>query len=388
VLDLATVVAGPFVATLLGDFGADVIKVELPGRGDTLRTLGPVKDDTSYWWAAEARNTRGVTLDLRRPEGKALLLRLVAISDVLVENFVPGTLEGWGLGPDVLQAANPRLVVVRVSGFGQTGPYRNRPGYDRIGAAFGGLWHLTAHPGQEPVRPGLSVVDYLTGAFATIGALIALYLRDAAGMATGQVIDAALFESVVRVLEFTATHYSATGTVRAPVGNSGAASPAGAFRTRDGRWVMLVVGEYRQFQRLMRAVEADDLAEDARYVTNAGRAAGKDRLDEALARWIGSHDLAEVLDRFEAADVPMSASYNIADLFGDPQVAARADLVAVDDPAFGPVKMQGVTPKLSATPGSIRRPAPLMGQDNAEVYSGLLGCTNADLEALKASRVI
>jgi len=383
VIDIATVLAGPFVATTLGDFGADVIKVEIPGRGDTLRTLGPVKGDTSYWFAVDARNKRGITLDLRKPEGKALLLELVAISDVLVENFVPGTLESWDLGPDRLQAVNPRLVIVRVSGYGQTGPYRNRPGYDRIGSAFGGLWHLTGRPDDEPMRPGLSVVDFLTGAFSTVGALIALYVRDALGSDKGQVIDSALFESVLRAQEFTATHYSATGTVRNRVGNGGPAIPAGAFQTRDHRWVMLIVGEYRMFQRLMRAVDRDDLAEDLRFLTNAGRTESQQELDGALKQWINGHDLSVVMDRLQGADIPMSASYTIADLFADPHVAARGDLVEVDDPALGRVTMQGVVPKLSETPGAIRRPAPLLGQHNREVYEGLLGLSDTELRRLQ-----
>ena len=388
VIDIATVVAGPFAATLLGDFGADVLKVELPGRGDMLRAFGPGQEGRSYWWAAEARNKRGLTLDLRAPAAKALLLRLCAVSDVLVENFVPGTLEGWGLGPAVLQAANPRLVIVRVSGYGQTGPYRGRPGYDRIGAAFGGLWHLTGFPGAEPVRPGLSVVDYMTGAFAMIGALLALYVRDATDNGRGQIIDAALFESVVRTLEFTATHYSATGAIRDRIGNAGPAVPSGAYATRDGRWVMLVAGEYRQFQRLMRAVGADDLADDPEFATNAGRVKGRARLDAALAAFVGARDLSAVMDALEPADVPLSASYNIADLFADPHVAARGDLVAVDDPEFGPLRMQGVSPKLSANPGSVRAPAPQLGEHNDAVYGDLLGCGAEELAALRRDGVI
>jgi crotonobetainyl-CoA:carnitine CoA-transferase CaiB-like acyl-CoA transferase len=388
VLDVATVVAGPFVASLFGDFGADVLKVELPGRGDTLRGLGPVKGDSSYWWAAESRNKRGITLDLRKPAGKELLLRLVAVSDVLVENFVPGTLESWDLAPDRLQQVNPRLVIVRVSGFGQTGPYRHRPGYDRVGAAFGGLWHLTGFPGEEPARPGLAIVDYMTGAFSTIGALMALYVRDAGGMGRGQVIDAALYESVVRSLEFTATHYSATDSVRDRIGNGGPAQPAGAFHTRDGRWVMIAIGEDRMYKRMMRAVERDDLAEDPRFATNVGRVQGKDELLAAIAAWIGAHHLTDVQDRLEQADIPMSASYTIADLFADPHVAERGSLAEVEDPAIGRVRMQGIVPKLSETPGAIRRPAPLLGEHNDEVYRVLLGLDERELQNLREQGVI
>jgi crotonobetainyl-CoA:carnitine CoA-transferase CaiB-like acyl-CoA transferase len=388
VLDIATVLAGPFVATTLGDFGADVIKIELPGRGDTLRTLGPVQGDTSYWWAVDARNKRGITLDLRKPAGKELLLGLIALSDVLVENFVPGTLESWDLAPERLQAANPRLVIVRVSGFGQTGPYRGRPGYDRIGAAFGGLWHLTGRPNEEPMRPGLSVIDYLTGAFSTVGALLALYVRDALGSGKGQIIDSALFESALRAQEFTAVHYSKTGTVRDRVGNGGPAVPSGAFRTRDDRWVMLIVGEYRMFQRLMRAVERDDLADDRRFHANSARSIHQAELNGAIREWIACHDLSLVMDRLQAADIPMSASYTIADLFDDPHVAARGDLVEVDDPELGRVRMQGIVPKLSDTPGNVHRPAPMLGQHNDEIYTGLLGLDTTQQQRLHDEGVI
>jgi len=388
VIDLATVVAGPFMATLLADFGADVIKVELPRRGDTLRTLGPVKEGTSYWFAADARNKRGITLDLRTPRGRELLLKLVTVADVLVENFVPGTLEGWGVGPEVLHAANPRLVIARVSGFGQTGPNRHLPGYDRVGAAFGGLWHLTGAPDGEPQRPGLSVVDYMTGMLTTIGTLIALYTRDTGGSGRGQVIDMALYEAVVRALEFTATHYSATGVVRNRVGNGGAAQPAGAFRTRDGRWVLLIAGETRMFQRLMHAVDRPDLADDPRFATNAGRAAAQDLLHDAIRAWIAARDLAVVMARLREADVPAAAGYTIADLMVDPHVQARGDFVPVHDPELGELAMQGVMPRLSETPGAIYRPAPRLGEHNREVYADLLGLSAAEIASLSEAGVI
>ncbi len=388
VLDLATVLAGPFVATELGDFGADVIKVEIPGRGDTLRTLGPVQGNTSYWWATESRNKRGITLDLRQPAGKALLLRLCAVSDVLVENFVPGTLESWELGPEVLQGANPRLVIVRVSGFGQTGPYRGRPGYDRIGAAFGGLWHLTGHPEAEPVRPGLSVVDYMTGMLSTIGALIALYARDAGGSGRGQIVDTALYESVVRALEFTAAHFSSTGVVRQAAGNGGPATPSGAYRTKDERWVMLIAADLRQFQRLMQALDCPAMADDPRFTTNAARTEHREEINAAIAAFARDHDLAEIMQRLEKADIPMTASYNVADLFADPHVAERSVLVDVEDPQLGPLRMQGVVPKLSATPGRVRQPAPTLGQHNAAVFGELLGLDAREMAVLREAGVV
>jgi crotonobetainyl-CoA:carnitine CoA-transferase CaiB-like acyl-CoA transferase len=387
VLDLGTVVAGPFMATLLGDFGADVLKVELPNRGDMLRHLGPVRNGTSYWFAADARNKRSITLDLRQPAGRDLLLRLVAVSDVLIENFIPGTLDGWGLDAATLRAANPHLIIARASGFGQTGPYRKRPGYDRVGVAFGGLWYQTGDPDGPPMRPGTSIADYLTGTFGALGVLMALYHRDARG-GPAQEIDAALFESIFRVLEFTAVLYDRDGVVRGRVGNSGPAAPSGAFRTRDGGYVMLAVAEDGMYDRLMRAVGRPDLADEPRYRSAPGRMADRAPIEDAIAAWAARQDLAGALAVLEAAEIPAAPSTTIADIFADPQYAARDDIVTADDPALGPVRMQGVTPKLSLTPGSVRRGAPLLGEHNAEVYGSLLGLTEGDMARLRDARAI
>jgi crotonobetainyl-CoA:carnitine CoA-transferase CaiB-like acyl-CoA transferase len=381
VIDLGTVVAGPFVSTLLADFGAEVIKVELPGRGDTLRQLGPLKDGTSLWFAAEARGKKSVTLDLRRAEGRAVLLRLAAVADALVENFIPGTLDGWGLDAATLQAANPQLIIARASGYGQTGPYRRRPGYDRIGLAFSGLWHITGLPDTEPVRPGTSLADYLTGTFGALGLVMALYHRDARG-GEAQEIDASLFESVFRTMEYTATHYDQTGAVRGRSGNAGPAVPSGAFRTRDDRWLMLVVAEDRMYARLMRAIGRDDLADDSRYTTAPGRLSDRGPIEDAIRAWVAEHDAARALSVLHEAEIPVAESATIADAFTDPQFAARDAIVTVDDPALGPVRMQGITPKLSKTPGAIRRGAPLLGQHNAEVFGNLLGMSAAELARL------
>lgn len=387
VIDIGTMIAGPFAATLLADFGAEVIKVELPGRGDMLRHLGPVRNGTSLWFAADARNKKSVTLDLRRPAGRALLLRLVAVADVLVENFVPGTLDGWGLDEKTLRAANPRLIIFRASGFGQTGPYRRRPGYDRVGVAFGGLWHITGKPGDEPIRPGTSIADYLTGTFGALGLMLALYHRDARG-GPAQAIDGSLFESVFRLMEYTAVHYHLEGVVRDRTGNAGPAVPSGAFRTCDGRWVALVAAEDAMYGRLMRAIGREDLASDPRYQTAPGRAADREPLEAAIRQWVAAHPLAEVLATFEAADVPAAASTTIADIFADPHYAAREAIVTTEDPALGTVRMQGVTPRLSHTPGAVRRGAPLLGEHNREVYEGLLGLDPAELARLHGEGVI
>jgi crotonobetainyl-CoA:carnitine CoA-transferase CaiB-like acyl-CoA transferase len=388
VLDLGTMIAGPFTATLLGDFGADVVKVELPGRGDTLRRMGPVADGGhSYWFAADARNKRSITLDLRLPAGRELLLRLVDVVDVVVENFVPGTMARWGLGADVLRARNPRLIVSHASGYGQTGPYAARPGYDRVGVAFGGLWHLTGEAGGEPMRPGLSLADYMTGAYGALGVVLALFHRDARG-GDGQEVDAALYESVFRAMEYTVARYAATGAVRDREGNRGPAAPTGAFRAGDGRWLAVAVAEDAMYARLMRAIGRDDLAADPRFAHAPGRLAGRAEVEGALAEWVAARTAAEAQEALVAAEIPAALELTIEDAFTDPHYAAREMIVPVDDPLLGPIAIQGITPRLSATPGRVARPAPRMGEHNAEVYGDYLGLTAADLAALREAGVI
>lgn len=387
VLDLGTMIAGPFAATLLADFGAEVIKVELPGRGDTLRHLGPVGDGSSFWFSADARNKKSVTLDLRTASGQDLLLRLVPHADALVENFVPGTLDGWGLTGDRLRAANPRLIIARASGFGQTGPYRSRPGYDRVGAAFSGLWHITGHPDGAPVRTGTSMTDYLTGTMGAFGLMVALYHRDQHG-GPAQEIDASLFESDFRTMEYTAIHYGRDGMVRGRVGNAGPAVPSGAFQTRDGRWITLAVAEDKMYARLMRAIGRTDLAEDERYIHAPGRTADRLPIEAAVAAWVAGQTLEQAQQLLAGADIAAGAGYTIADCFADPHYAAREAIVEIDDPTFGPIWMQGVTPKLSHTPGSIRRGGPRLGEHNVDVLGGLLGLSSEELDRLRGERVI
>ena len=387
VIDLGTVVAGPFAATLLADFGAEVIKVELPGRGDTLRQLGPVRGDTSLWFAADARNKKSVTVDLRRPAGRGLLLQLVTVADALVENFVPGTLDGWGLDGGTLRAANPRLIIARASGFGQTGPYRRRPGYDRIGVAFGGLWHQTGEPDGAPMRTGTSIADYLTGTFGALGLMMALYHRDVHG-GPAQEIDAALFESIFRVMEYTVVQHGLDGTVRRRVGNSGPAVPSGAFRTRDGRWLMLAVAEDKMYARLMRGIGRPDLADDPRFRTAPGRTEDRAPIEDAIRDWAATRDLADALTALEAAEIPAATSMTVADIFADPHYAAREAIVTAEDPALGTVRMQGITPKLSETPGAVRRGAPLLGEHNAEVFGELLGLSAKAIAGLQEEGVV
>ena len=403
VLDLGTRIGAPFAATLLGDFGAEVVKVEQPGVGDFMRGIGPFEGGYSLWWAVEGRNKKSVTCDLRKPEGRDVLKRLVVHADALVENFQPGTLEDWGLGPDVLRAINPRLVVSRVSVHGQTGPYRARPGLDRNGIAMGGLLHLTGYKDRPPVRPGIIVSDYLTAVFNAFALMMALWERDRAegagearpapappaGGRPGQEIDLALYGSILRVLEHTVATYDRLGVVRGREGNRLANSaPLDNWETRDGHFVAIVAAGDGLFPRLARLMHREDLLADPRFSTLAARVAHADEINGIVADWCRARDAAEIERLCLEAEVPFARTYTVADICADPHVAERGDLVEVDDPVVGPVRMQGVYPRLSRTPGSVRRGAPLLGEHNDEIYRGLLGMDDAEIGRLRAARVI
>jgi crotonobetainyl-CoA:carnitine CoA-transferase CaiB-like acyl-CoA transferase len=387
VLDLGTVIAGPFTATILGDFGAEVLKVELPGLGDPLRGLGPVKaEGGSFWFSTEGRNKKSITLDLRKQPGREILFRLVEVSDVLVENFVPGTLERWDIGPDELHARNPRLVISRASGYGQTGPYRNRPSFDRVGVAFGGLWEITGND-SGPMKPGAAVADYLTGTFGALGVILALYWRDAR-QGAGQVVDAALYESILRILEYAPAVYSGTGMVRERVANEGQGVPSNGFRASDGRWIGVSVTDLVTFQRLMDTIGRPEIAADPRCTTISGRVANRALIEGALGEWIAQRPGQEALATLVGARIPSGMNQTIAEIFEDPHVATRDMLVDVDDLIHGPLRIQGVSPKLSATPGSVRAPAPLVGQHNDEVYRELLQMSEEELNELREQGIV
>lgn len=403
VLDLGTRIGAPFAATLLADFGAEVVKIEQPGVGDFMRGIGPFEDGYSLWWAVEGRNKKSVTCDLRKPEGREILKRLVAHADALVENFQPGTLEDWGVGPDVLRAINPRLVVSRVSVHGQTGPYRARPGLDRNGIAMGGLLHLTGYKDRPPVRPGIIVSDYLTAVFNAFALVMALWERDRAegtgeacpapappaGGRPGQEIDLALYGSILRVLEHTVASYDRLGVVRGREGNRLANSaPLDNWETRDGHFVAIVAAGDGLFPRLARLMDREDLLADPRFSTLASRVSHSDEINGIVADWCRARDAAEIERLCLEAEVPFARTYTVADICADPHVAARGDLVEVADPVVGPVRMQGVYPRLSRTPGSVRRGAPLLGEHNDEIYRGLLGMDDAEIARLRAARAI
>jgi len=394
VLDLGTRIAAPFAATLLADLGADVIKVELPGQGDFLRTIGPYVDGHSLFWAVEGRNRRSITLDLRQPRGQELLKRLVAVSDAVVENFQPGTLEGWGLGYDDLVAVNPGIVLTRATVYGQDGPYRDRPGLDRNGIAVGGLLYVTGYPDRPPVRPGVVVSDYLTGVFNAFALISALYERDRRARETGaaprgQWVDLSLYESVMRIMEHTFAAYDRLGVVREREGNRlRNSAPLDNWETADGKWVCIVAAGDGLFPRLCRAMARDDLLADPRFRTMATRAEHGDAVNGIVAAWVRRHTAAEVEAVLERHEVPFGVAYSAADVFADAHVQARGDLEVVDDPTIGPVRMQGVYPRFSRTPGRIRRGAPRLGEHDHEVYRGLLGLSEAEVAALRADRVI
>ena len=393
VLDLGTRIAAPFCAGLLGEQGAEVIKVEQPGRGDFMRDIGPFAtgtegERTSLFWAVEGRGRKSVTIDLRTSRGQDLVRRLAAHADVLCENFRPGTLEGWGLGPADL---DPRLVIVRISAFGQDGPYAERPGLDRSGIAYGGLLHLTGHPDRPPVRPGVTTSDYLTGAFAAQAAVAALYRRDAGTAATGRgaVIDAALYGSVLRILEWTLAAYDRLGVVREREGNRLANSaPLDNYPTADGRYVCLVAGSDANFARLCAAMDRSDLLTDPRFASLAERAKHGDEINRIVAAWTAAHSAAEVEAAAVAHGVPVATAYSAADIADDPHMAARGDLVAIDDPVLGRLRQQAPFPRFAGEPRATPGGAPRLGEHTREVLGDVLGLTDAELDDLAAEGVI
>ncbi|MGI8549503.1 MAG: CaiB/BaiF CoA transferase family protein [Dehalococcoidia bacterium] len=375
VIDAGQVLAGPFGPSLLADFGAEVIKVELPGER--------VRPEQRLNRAVESRNKKSVTLDLRHPEGRELFLKLIAASDAVVENYTPGTFEKWGLGYDTLSAVNPRIILVRVSGYGQDGPYSQRRGYDRIGMAFGGLLHVTGDPDQPPAHPGFMLADYITGMFNAMGLLMAVYNRDVAGSGRGQVIDASLYESIFRLSSTITGEYAQSGTVRDRAGTFRPWSvPANQYRTADDRWLLIIASTDRLMERLLETIGRQDLIGDPRFV-RAERAANAQILDEAIGAWVATKTLAEAMAILEQAQVPFGPVNTIADIFADPHVWARRNIVAVPDALHEAIYMPGIVPQLSTTPGNVYAVAPEVGQHNEEIYQGLLHLSDAELTHLR-----
>jgi crotonobetainyl-CoA:carnitine CoA-transferase CaiB-like acyl-CoA transferase len=371
VIELGQLIAGPFAAKMLGEFGADVIKVEPPGSGDPLRKWRLLHDGTSVWWAVSSRNKRSVTLDLREAEAQEVARRLIAEADVLIENFRPGTLEGWGMDWETLRALNPGLIMLRVSGYGQTGPYRDRPGFGVIGEAMGGLRHLSGEPGRTPVRVGVSIGDSLSALHGVIGVLMALRHREQNGGA-GQQIDVALYESVFNMMESLIPEYSVFDVVREPAGSSlPGIAPTNAYRCRDGRYALIAGNGDSIYQRLMALIERPDLAADPALAHNDGRVRQVEVIDGAISAWAVQHDLDDVLARLTEARIPAGKIYNAADIASDPHYRARDMLLDSHLDDGTPVTLPGIVPKLSVTPGSVERPAPTLGQHTDEVLESL-----------------
>ncbi len=394
VLDLGTRIGAPFCAGLLGEWGADVVKVEQPGAGDFMRTIGPFapagRPDSgpghSLFWAVEGRGRRSVTCDLRKPEGQDLFRRLASRADVVCENFRPGTLEAWGIGPGQL---DPRLVWVRISAFGQDGPYSKRPGLDRLGIAYGGLLNLTGEPDRPPVRPGVTVSDYLTGVFAAEAALAALYRRDARGTGVGAVIDASLYGSVLRILEWTIAAYDRLGTVRHREGNELANSaPLGNYPTADGRFVCIVAGSDANFARLCKAMARPDMQTDPRFATLADRAAHGDVVNGIVRSWTAERSASEVEEACITHDVPVATAYSAREIASDPHFAERGDLISVDDPVIGPVLQQAPFPRIVGEPQPVPTGAPELGKHNYEVWCDLVGLSSDELTGLMEKGVV
>ena len=385
VVEMGQLIAGPFCGQLLGDLGAEVIKVEPPGEGDPMRQWG--RGDTPLWWEVIARNKLSVSADLRKPQGQDLVRRLIGRADVLIENFRPGALERWNLDPAALRAADPRLVVLRVSGYGQTGPYAQRTGFGGIGEAMGGWRHVVGEPDRPPSRMGISIGDTLAATYGCVGVLAALRHRDQTGQ--GQIVDSAIYEAVLQVMESLVPDYSVMGYVRERSGSIlPGLAPSNVYRCSDGEY-LIGANQDAIFGRLCEAMEQPGLAKDERYASHTARGAHQAELDEIIELWTRTKTVQEVEALCITHAIPAGKVYRAPEMLADPHFAAREAIVEVPHPTFGRVMMQNAFPKLSATPSGVRRPAPRgVGQDNAEVYGRELGLGEDELAALKAAGVI
>ena len=386
VVELGQLIAGPFAAKTLADFGADVIKIEPPGAGDPLRQWRLVKDGTSVWWQVQSRNKRSIALDLRQSEAQDLVRKLATEADILIENFRPGAMESWGLGPDTLLELNPGLILLRISGYGQTGPYKDKPGFGVVAEAMGGLRHLSAEPGRLPVRVGVSIGDTLASLHGVIGILMALHEKQKSGL--GQVIDVALYEAVFNCMESLLPEYSAFGAVRGPAGSAlPGIAPSNAYLCKDGKCALIAGNGDSIFKRLMLAIGRDDLAADPELTDNAGRVKRVEEIDAAIGAWTSQLDVTEVLSVLDQAAVPAGRIYTVEDIAADPHYSARGMLANVSLSDGSLLKVPGIVPKLSRTPGAHRRNAPSLGQDTDAVLSEL-GITDAQIREMRKRGIV
>ena len=388
ILDLSTMIAAPFGATLLGDFGAEIIKIEIPNKGDSLRSMGPFKDAESLRWSALARNKKSMTLDLRIQQGKDILLQLVQQSDVVIENFRPGTLEKWGLGYDVLKAANENIILMRVSGYGQTGPFASKAGFGTPATAFSGFTYLHGYKDRPPISPSFSLVDYITGVYVAFATSAALFYRDAKN-GVGQQIDIGLYESVFRMMEFLVADYDQNGVIkeRTP-GLSGHSSPAGTFQTKDGHWVVIVTSSDKTFERLAEAMKRKDMLTDPKFYTNKVRLEHFDETNAIVTGFVKSLNRDELQTLLDKYGVPVSPIHSIQDIFVHEQYRSRENIIEMDHPRLGKIKMPGIVPKFSETPGVVRNVGPDLSEHTEEILKELLQYTDAEIRMLKEKNII
>lgn len=388
VIDVSSVIAGPFASNLLADFGAEVVKIEQPDVGDAARAMGPFAGGEAVRFPSLNRNKKAITLNLGHPRGAALFRRLCAAADLVLENYRPGVMERFGLGPAELREVNPRLIFVRISGYGQTGPYREKAGFGTPATAFGGLTCLLGYPDRPPLNIPIPLADLLAGMHGALAAVMALYWRDTGGD-EGQVVDVSLYESVFRLLDALVAEYSVTGRARERTGDlRGGASPAGTYRTGDGRWVVLVCSTDRTFNRLAEAMGRSDMITDARYSTNSRRVEHREDVDAIVGAWLEARTLAESQRILDEVGCPMSPVNSIADIFADPHYRDREDIVEVDHPRFGTISMPGVVPIFSRTPGRVVHGGPDLGTHNDVVLGGLLGLTADEIASLRQEGVL
>ena len=387
-MEVGQLLAGPFAGTLLAYFGAEVIKVEPPGAGDAVRGWRVVHDGTSLWWRSLARNKKCITVDLRKDEGRALVRRIAERSDVLIENFRPGTMESWDLGPASFGQSHPGLVYARISGYGQTGPYSGKPGYASVCEGIGGLRYVNGVPGERPVRPNLSLGDSLAGLHAALGIIMALYQRDTKKEGAGQVVDVALYEAIFNMLEAVVPEYDGAGVIREPSGSTVTGIvPTNTYRCSDGRYVIIGGNGDSIYKRLMVAAGRVDLAHDPRLASNSGRVAHEAEIDAALSEWTATLTVEDVLDRLETARVPAGPIYSVADMMVDPHFQARGLFESVEINGQ-PLKIPAMSPRLTETPGRTDWPGAEVGAHNNEVLGDLLGLASEDIERLRDSGII
>lgn len=388
VLELGAFLAGPFCGQLLADFGAEVIKVEPPGKGDPMREWGRHRvNGRTLWWPILSRNKKSITLDLRTYEGQEIARELATQCDIVVENFRPGTLEDWGLSYETLREHNPGLIMVRVSGFGQTGPYRDKAGFGSIGEATGGIRSITGFPDRPPTRIGISIGDSLAATFATLGALTALHHRQRSG--TGQVVDIGIYEGILALMESMIPEYQLAGHIRERTGNIlPNVAPSNIYPTKDNGWFAIAGNADNVFRRLCAAMGQPDLADDPRYDNHAARGTNQAELDDLIAAWSIGHTADELQTLMDEYGVPAGRIYTAKEMLTDPHFAARQSIIGVQDPEMGEIKMQNVMPRLSETPGGVDWTGPALGQHNTEIYEGILGMTTTRIAELQERRIL